>query len=318
MDRKRLIDTRGRQTLMQTAQQRRDSVQASSRGRMRSQKPEPPIKMRRPNVDLGAMLKPDHLPPNTYYSIQSVLFEQDKLITERGNEIKDRCKQISVLKQDLDDANARIGRDEKRLRKKPSDIAGLEKQLVQAKKNKETITLELRNRKRSFDEINDDQEDLINVGRKILSEKNQEAERLARENKQLRATISDRDRTISSLNHQILRISMAPGNEMAAIAIESQAQRTLSMVKGLQSDVAQRDTIIEDFTAKNEALIATNECFKTENADLKTKVTEVERAFKAVEKRAIESKEILEEQNKLIDRLMKGNARFLEASQKSK
>lgn len=317
-ERKDLMDTRGRKTLIDTRRRRRDSVLTTSREGARSPTPEPPAKRRRPNVDLGAMLKPAQIPPDKYYAIQSVLFEQDKIMSERGDEIRDRCIQIHNLKKDLDDANARIDRDQERLKKKANQIAGLEKQLVKAKGVQNGAADELRKRKRYFEEVTDDQEDLINVGRKILTEKTQEASRLTEENKQLRATISDRDGTISSLNNQVLRISMASGDEMATMAIESQAQRTLSMVRGLQKNIAERDIAIEDYKAKNDALNAANSQFKGENAELKNKNADSEKALKAVEKRAAESKAILEDQNKLIDRLMKDNARLLEANEKVK
>ena len=225
--------------------------------------------------------------------------------------------------------------DKRRTSNKGDQYVPRDRQLEEAMNKVTDLRGEIRILERQYEDANDkleNQEDLLNAGRKCLTAKNEECERLGEENKQLRATVSERDSTISSVYDQVMRSAMASGDEMTQMALQAQAERTLSMVKGLQKDVAERDTEIKGYIAENKKLMDANSTLKplneeltaelgdlkTKNRELAAKQDESIKAKVATEERATESKAVLEEQKHLIDRLMKENARLLEAKPNAK
>lgn len=157
---------------------------------------------------------------------------------------------------------------------------------------------------------------MMDLGRKMLARKSEEAKQFEVQNRQLQATVDERDGTITTLNDQLLRMSMAPPNEMAAMAIEAQAQRTLTMVKGLQRDVEGRDAKIAKHESRKSDLLVVNDVYKTQIDALNKAIEDKTKALQSAEKQAAEAKGITEDQAKLIERLMKENAR-LSANQKT-
>ena len=273
----------------------------------------PPPKMKHGDIDLSAMLKPTIIPKDKYYAIQSLLNKQDAIITERGNEIKTRCSQIHDLKQHLEDARreAYRNRDGSKFKDLSVAITQLKNAEAKAKRDQNASTHELKERKQYYETFIDDQNQMLDLGRKVLANKTEQAERLDGENCQLRATVGDRDATISALNRQILRMSMASPHEMVQVAVEAQAQRTLDMVRGLQTDLAQRDVDIKNRRATNSELIAANEKFNGEVDELKRAAAATDKALRSALNQAAEAKAITEDQAKLIDRLMRENSRLL-------
>ena len=110
-------------------------------------------------------------------------------------------------------------------------------------------------------------------------------------------------------------MSMASADEMAAMAMESQAQRSVKLVQGLQNDIAERDTMIEKYRSRNNELSAENETYKSQNEQLTTRIAENEKALQAAANQAAEARVVADDQIKLTQRLMDVNAR-LSANQK--
>ena len=172
---------RGRKNLIDTRKRKLSSIDKSDSD-ITTDSVDPLVKMERPRADLGAMLKPTNIPRDKYFAIQGVLIDQDRAITKSKNEVKRQCTQIRELEADLAGAQARIDRDSGRLDKKDKQIADAKAQLGKSTKQMNETSRELRGRKKYFDSFSDDQNQMIDLGRKVLAEKTERAERLRKEN----------------------------------------------------------------------------------------------------------------------------------------
>ena len=264
-------------------------------------------------TDLGALLSGSGLPPKKFWAIQRVLNEQEDVIAERGAEIHDRGIQIRDLKEDLHRNRLKVEVDSGRIERRDRELSKLEKELETAKAKAEqgnVSACELRERKQYFDNYAEEQNQLMSLGRKMLARKTEEAEGFEKEIIQLRAALDERDAMIGELQDQVLRMSMAPPDAMAAMAIEAQAQRTLGLVKGLQKDVADRDAEIANLKAQSNGHQLGMALSATQTKAVNAKLTAKSQALQAVEKQAAEAKSITEDQAKLVQRLMEENARL--------
>ena len=257
---------------------------------------------RRPPIDLGEVLQPTRIPYAKYRKIQSILNEQDEMILERGAEIKDRCTQIHNLKSELSEARADIEVYRQRIEQKHKRVTDLEKQLkeVKTKRDEGSVTAhEFQEHKQYYENFIGDQNQLINLGTKVLADKTAQVTRLENDTRKLEATVS-------SLSAEIVRLSLAPADELA----EAQAQRTLTMVKGLQNDIAEREVQIENYRSENGSLTIDNNTYKMQNDNLNKAIAAHKNALQFANKQTAEAKAITEDQAKLIQRLMEENARL--------
>ena len=266
-------------------------------------------------IDLGALLKPTNIPRDKFRKIQGLLNAQDQTIAKRGAEIKDRCTQIHGLKRELSEAHADIEQYRTKVERKHRQIVDLEKKVkeVNVKDDQDTVSVrEYRERKHYYENFIEEQNQIMNLGRKVLADKNKQVQRLEEESRKLQVTVEERDATISSLNGQIFHMSMASADELA----EAQAQRTLSMIKGLQSDIAERDVRIVNCEAEKSEAVSAKNAYKIQIDGMNKTVAAQGNALDFANKQAAEAKAITEDQAKLIQRLMEGNAR-LSANQKT-
>jgi chromosome segregation ATPase len=269
---------------------RRDSVQPIPRS--------PP----RPKHLLGPLLFPQRLPPQEFDRIQRVLDDQNDAIKTREEEIEELTHRNHHLQRELSmarrDATRKVEREKLQVR--------LEKQL---KAEKEAVA-DLRAHKKDYDEQLEGLKQLMTVGTKVLNEKNQQTDALSQEVHSLRATIDERDNTITSLHERISEMTRAPPDQWAAVAVEAQAQRTLSMVKGLQGDLSNRDANIANQQSVINSLTATNTKFEAQIDEMQKAHLVVEEAAKASRKKVAEAQSVLDDQSKLIERLLKENERL--------
>ena len=271
----------------------------------------------RPNTNLGGLLKPTIIPRDKYNIIQAALNEQDRIITERGAEIRNRCAQLHDLKHQLGEAQADIEEYRKRIERKHRQISGLDRQLSWAKEksdqnHKNVSARELNERKQYYENFIAEQNQIIDLGRKKFAEKAELAELYEKKNELLRATIIERDCTISAFNEQLLRVSTSSADEIA----ESNAARTLAMVKGLQADVAKLDAENTAYKRERIGLVTANNNYKTQIEGLIKTITAHSNALEFAKKQAAEAQAIAEDQGKLVKKLMEENAR-LAANQKT-
>ena len=317
--------------------------------RSRSRSREAQRRLTRPSLDLGAILRGSHIPENKYRAIQDVMLKQDRLILARDQDIKDLTSRVDELKDHLADGNASIDPEHRDIVGRNKTIAGLQNDIysmkVSAGKERAentAVTLDLQERNQALEMKVQQQNELMEIGRTVLAEKREQFEKCTTENQQLRTTIGDRDKTISSLNDTILRISMSHPEEAAKIGMETQAQRHLNMVKGLQADVAQHakaaasasvrckqlenaneslKALKEKLTRQSEdgnrkALTDANAKLKSEVDQLREEVTEKDKKLRAAASKAAEATSISDDQARLINKLLDENAR-LAGNQKS-
>ena len=273
----------------------------------------PPAKAHRPNLSLGPMLYPTRIPEHKYDAIQKVIWDQDKTIVERGKVISHREKLIHELKEQLAVAVENNEHYRERLVQRRGHIDDRKERLQMAKSmhDPQAAARELRERKQYYEEYIEDQSQFMGLGRKVLAEKTEQATRLTAEVHQLQTLIGARDAAISALHDKIQCLAMASADELAAIAIESQAERTLGMVDGLQEEIAQRDMAIENYKAKNTALVAANESYSIKNQDLNRAVAAHKKGVDGAGKQAADAKGIIDDQGALIETLMEENARLV-------
>ena len=112
------------------------------------------------------------------------------------------------------------------------------------------------------------------------------------------------------LNNHLIRINNAPGNEAVAVAVETQAERTLGMVKGLQNEVEECNATITKLKAQNEELVSANGNAVGQARQLGNELDETKAKLQAVEAKATEEKAITDQQSQLIQKLMSTNARL--------
>lgn len=291
--RRNLVDTRKRKD---TPFDDRDTMVK----RARSKSP-PPM----PQIHLGSLLYPIRIPPAQYEKVQSVLNKQENLVRERGYTIEKRCTQIHELKKELAVAEEKIRGHGGRLQRKMEQIADLQAQIKKLRSagNPTDLARELRERKEYYQGQIEEQDQVLQAGSKFLAAKNQEAERLKKENLEL-------ERVIAAKDSQIFYMSNSATGQAVAVAVQVQAQSSLNLVHGLQNDVVERDKIIENYKAEEEKLASDHDKLKGEVEEMKEKMKTVNKNVCTAIAWADEAKSISEEQAKLIQKLMLENARL--------
>lgn len=198
---------------------------------------------------------------------------QSATIRELKANLRDRDDQVHRLKTDaLRDSRAREERHKQamtdvrrdlhaqldskedllqktydRLRSKEESVRDLVEQLAKER----GIARELRKEaKGPSDQQFAELEEIMKAGYKVLEERNHEVGAMKPQMQRLQVTVDARDSTIASLNERILRLTMAPPQGWMHEALDAQAQSTLTMVKGLQQDVAHRDETIYSYQDK--------------------------------------------------------------------
>jgi chromosome segregation ATPase len=287
--------------LEQLTIQQHGSGSGMNRRRRDSVQPNPSSPPRSMHL-LGPLLYPQRLPPLEFDRIQRVLDDQNDAIKGLEEEIEKLTRRNDRLQRELSMAR----RDADRKVERGKHLAKLQKQL---QAEKETVA-DLRAHKKDYDEQLEGLKQLMTVGTKVLNEKTQQADALSQEVHSLRSTIDERDNTITSLHEHISEMTMAPPDQWAAVAVEAQAHRTLSMVKGLQGDLSDRDANVANQEAVINSLTATNTKFEAQSGEMQKAHNALEESAKASRKKATEAQSVLDDQSKLIERLLKENERL--------
>ena len=262
------------------------------------------------DLDLGSMLRGDHINPSNYRKIQQLLKEQDRKIQalskdvddgeatlrERGREIFQRCNQVGALKQrveSLEEENARL---------KSEKVSGVKS----LREKNEQLQQKLR-----------EKEDFMGMAKEGVKDIGKEKGRLEEENLRLRQTISERDATVSKLNDRVWKVTSASHDGLTSAALEAQAEQMLNTVTGLKNDVAVRDAKIQKYDVVvermngviREANLAKSG-LQREVEDLKRELVKQREVAEKATERAREKGEVVKEQGRLIGRILEENRRL--------
>ena len=231
-----------------------------------------------------------------FLALKGLVKKQERVISKKQAEVQYQVIKTRDLKEELSGAYEHI----KQYRQQ---LAGMEAQSRQAKNNygEDVVSACMFEEcKQRYETCIDEQNEVLALGRKVLADKTEQGERAHAECRQLSIKVGEQDAKIASLNAQVAHLSTTSAGEVA----EAQAQRTLSMVKGLQSDVAERDTVIARRGGQINELISLNNTQKTQIEALTKGVAERETALQFANKQATEAKAITKDQNQLIQKLM--------------
>jgi hypothetical protein len=223
---------------------------------------------RRPGVymTIGDLLRSSNLTEPEIKRVEDALKQRERTIDERNDELEQSRYKIRVLTENVDKTQNAFQRATAKL--EDSNVA-MDK---------------LQSAHHDLQERKDLQDCLLNMGRRIIEEKSEEIQ-------ELRTQLAERDSTISALNDRIVRVGMASADEAVVLANEASAHRSLKIFEGYQKDIAARDEVIKQY----------KESFKMLNAQLRG----AEEAAKGVVGQAAEAKEIADEQQVLIEKLLK-------------
>ena len=182
---------------------------------------------------------------------------------------------------------------------------------------RESSVKHLRERKHHLETQLEEKNQWMAMGTKALDEKTSEVKRLEGESARLSRLVTERDSTVSKLNEQIMHIGNAPAHEITSVMLEAQASRTLGLVNGLKEDVAREQSKAKGLETQIERM---NGVIRTQNQakvdqqreveGLKRALSKQESIAEAATQRAKDAKEVTEEQNALVARLMAANARL--------
>ena len=217
-------------------------------------------------MTIGDLLRSSNLTEPEITRVEDALKQRERTIDERSDELEQSRHEIRSLTENLDKTQDTFRRA----------TAALEDSNVAMD--------ELRSAHHDLQEWKELQDGLLNMGRRIIEEKSEE-------NRDLRTQLAERDSTISALNDRIIRIGMASADEAVVLANEASALRSLKIFEGYQTTIAARDEVIKQY----------KESFRVLNARL----GDAEEAAKGAVKQAAEAKGIADEQQELIEKLLK-------------
>lgn len=150
---------------------------------------------------------------------------------------------------------------------------------------------------------------LLKFNTKAHQDKQVQMDRMSEDLASLREMVDAKDRAISTMDRNINAMADASPDDTLRLALDAQAQRTLGMVQGLQTEVANMDTIIGNLHESIMERDATIEAHK-ERLDA---INEMEERATAADQRASEAQALAEQQQEIINQLMSrhgGNTQF--------
>jgi hypothetical protein len=227
-------------------------------------------------MTVGDLLRFSNLTGPEITRVEDTLRQRERTIDERKNELEQSKDKIRVLAADLDKAQDGSQRATDKL--EDSDVA----------------MDRLQSEHHNLQEMKELEDGLLNMGCRIIGKKSEEIQEI----RELRTQLAERDSTISALNDRIIHICMASADEAVRLANDASAMRSLKMIEGYQKTIAARDEVIKQY----------KESFKVLNAQLRNAVKAAEGATLAADlatKQAAEAMEIADEQQALIERLLK-------------
>lgn len=269
------------------------------------------------SLDLGAMLHPDGISQRNYKKIQGVLFDQDRKIQNLNREVAVGNKEIKLHCDEISSLHKRIQsleRENERLREEKDRHAAASKNTMK----------QMREKRESLQNLVKEKDDFLAMGTKAVKDKTETARRLEDENARLRQTVTDRDTMVTKLNEQLWKVTCAPLDERTDALLQTQAANTLSMVNGLKADVQCRDERIRDLEGQvkdfDGRVVRMNGVIRGSNqvrADSQREVEGVKRELKkqrevaeSAAKRATHAREVAEQQERLIGRILEENKRL--------
>ena len=205
--------------------------------------------------------------------VEDALQQRERTIDERNAELEQSRDKIRVLTEDLDKAQDGFQRATDKL--EDSHVA-MDK---------------LQSEHHDLQAMKELEDGLLNMGGRIIGEKSADIQ-------ELRTQLAERDSTISALNDRIIHIGMASADEAVRMANDASAMRSLKMIGGYQKTIAARDEVIKQYKESFEVLNA-------QLGDTEQAANEATLAADLATKQAAEAREIAEEQQALIERLLK-------------
>lgn len=261
----------------------------------------------RSNLDnLRVLLRGEKLPQPVFRRIQDALTAQSNSISRLQRDLHDQRGHV----ERAEDAFIRSKGDARRalddLNRKARDLDEVAKELNKERIKLEDVRVAKAQRQKDLEELNQ----IMDLGTKVLAERNDENERLQEEMQSLRSSLADRDSTITSLRESVLHMTMAAPDGFAAFALEAQARQVLAMVNGLQQDVAEKDALIADRQQAEDELSQAIGQYKDEATEAQKTIEDLRASLEASKVRASEAQGVLDSQSDLIKRLMQENARL--------
>ena len=269
------------------------------------------------NTDLGRLLNGQSLSRGVYTKIQTTLKDQEKTIQTQSKDLHELEQTLKERDRDLHDHSERIqyfkeriaelDQQMDRLRTEKQRSGGLENSLRQLRERRDELQVKLKER-----------DDLIAMGTKGIENLGEDKRRLEAENSRLRQTVTERDTTVSKLNEQIWKVTMAPADDHTKIVLEAQAERTLGMINDLKSGTKVRDDRIVNLEGQVTKMNAVIKGQNQTKADLQREVEGLKREL-AKQKEVAEGasqrekgvREAVAEQEALIKRILAENGRLV-------
>lgn len=254
-------------------------------------------------MSLSDILRNSNLTRSELHRVETALQHRDSTITSLDSDVRDRDRQIGGYKQENGELRAAAT-------SRKADISRLEDELK--KKGKEV---------EDWKERKEVADGLLRLGRQCIEKKDSEISGL-------RERLGEAEGKVSEMREQVVRIGMASQTEQMAIANQISADRTLELIKGLQGELGQRDDRIRSLgegarvvekrlASSGQELQRLEERLKVVGEREGGVLREVEARRKEVDglkaeverlrKNAVERDGIAREQQKLIERLIKGS-----------
>lgn len=227
---------------------------------------------------------------------RATVIAQDREIANRDNQIRQMKASREQWKQD----KARMQYDAKKAISEEKDNSSKRLKVERTARVEDAqVIRELREENEELKEKTGRQDSFLKFNTKAHEDKRLEMERSSKQLASLREMVDAKDRTISNMNMRLHAMVNASGEEATQHALEAQAQRTLGMVQGLQANVADQDSKIDEL----QRLLAERDA-TIQAQDQKVKyVEEMEKRVQSAEKHAAEASALAEEQQIIIDKM---------------
>lgn len=231
----------------------------------------------------------------------------EDLADARGKEIATRCQQIHDMRVINEELTADLGHTQEQLQRWRRRDSAADLNAERAARKEDTRLIEsLEKENEELKQSSDFMMGLLKANTKEHENKRVKMEGMAKELASLRQMVDAKDRSINTMGMQLNAIALASPDQMLALALEAQAQRTLGMVQGLQAEIAEKAETIKELEGmlyeRDIKIEAANEqTIAVEAAELRAQAAE-QRAV-AAEKRAADVLELAESQQTMIEDL---------------
>lgn len=177
-------------------------------------------------------------------------------LTKVLDEGREQDREIRTLRAKLTDAEKVTDRQSDKLYEQEKQIKHMRQTVGKQQQQHSAELVELENR-------DDEQETAIQLASALLQQAHQDRDRQAQQ-------LFERNALIETLNDRVYKMATLLPDEAAQVALESQAQRHLNVMRGLQTDLAKREAFIADLQADHAKALEAQEALTLQRISAET------------------------------------------------